>query len=140
MGHETSEVTGFAIDITPGGTLTDLSGDINSAQLTGSKELLDDTGLGDSRRTRISGLAGPTGVVINGWHNSTTRGAFPPNMFDSDTSRTIEVLLASGEYWTGECFPESGTPFGSSVGAVNTFSVNWSAENGLTQTSITAVV
>lgn len=139
MAHETSEITGFAMDSTPGGSLVNLSGDINTVTVSGGKELLDDTGLGDTRRTRVPGLAGPTSVSINGWHNSTTRAIFTPDFFDSDTSRTIEVKYASGDFHSGEAYPENGTPFSSNVAAVNTFNITFTAENGLTGTSVTGV-
>lgn len=139
MAHETSEIVGFALDSTPGGSLVNLSGDINTVSVSGGKELLDDTGLGDTRRTRVPGLAGPTSVSINGWHNSTTRAIFTPTFFDSDTSRTIEIKYATGSYWKGETYPENGTPFNANVAAVNTFNITFTAENGLSATSVTGV-
>jgi len=139
MANETSKVTGFACDnATSTGVLTDLSGYCNNVTWTGAMEMLDDTGLGDTDHTVVAGLGNAKTVAVNGMLNSTTRSIFAPLAAASTTkTKTIEVKLASGDYWTGEAWPDNvtlGLPLG-----LNTFSCNFSAQSGLSQTSITAV-
>ena len=139
MAHEDSKVSGFAVDnATSTGVLTDISGSCNSITWTGSMDQLDDTGLGDSDRTVIAGLGNAKTVAVNGMLNSTTRAIFAPLAAASTSkTKTIEVKLATGDYWTGEAWPDNvtlGLPLG-----LNTFSCNFSAHSGLTATSVTAV-
>jgi hypothetical protein len=140
MANENSTVTGFACDdATSTGVLTNISGFVNNVSFDGGLELLDDTGLGDGDRTVIAGLGNARNVNVNGWLNSTTRAIFAP-LAGSATSKTktIELKLATGDYWTGEAWPES-VNLSINVGAVNSWSCNFRAQSGLTSTSITAV-
>ena len=136
MANETSKVTGFSVDSSVG-ALTDISGFVNNVTWTGAMEMLDDTGLGDTDHTVVAGLGNAKTVSINGYLNSTTRAIFAP-LAAASTSllKTIELKLATADYWTGEAWPDNVsivTPLG-----LNTFSCNFSAQSGLTSTSITA--
>ena len=136
MANETSKITGFAVD-NAAASLVDISGFCNSVTWTGAMEMLDDTGLGDSDHTVVAGLGNAKTVAVNGMLNSTTRAIFAPLAAGSTTvSKTIEIKLAAGDYWTGESWPDNvtiGLPLG-----LNTFSCNFSAQSGLTTTSVTA--
>jgi hypothetical protein len=138
MANEFSNVTGFACDDS-GATLVDLSGFVNNFSFDGGLELLDDTGLGDSDRTVVAGLGNARNVNVNGWLNSTTRAIFAP-LAGSATSitKTIELKLATGDFWTGEAWPENVNLSGG-VGTLNTWSCTFRAQSGLTATSVTAV-
>jgi len=100
-------------------------------------EMLDDTGLGDTDHTVVAGLGNAKTVAVNGMLNSTTRAIFAPLAASSTTlTKTIEIKLATGDYWTGEAWPDNvtlGLPLG-----LNTFSCNFSAQSGLTGTSASA--
>ena len=136
MANETSKITGFACD-NSAGTLTDISGDVNNVTWTGAMEMLDDTGLGDTDHTVVAGLGNAKTVSINGYLNSTTRAIFAPLAATSTSiTKTIEMKLATGDFWTGEAWPDNvtiNTPLG-----LNTFSCNFSAQSGLTATAVTA--
>ena len=136
MANETSKVTGFACD-NAAASLTDISGSCNSVTWTGAMEMLDDTGLGDTDHTVVAGLGNAKTVAVNGMLNSTTRAIFAPLAASSTSiTKTIEIKLATGDYWTGEAWPDNvtlGLPLG-----LNTFSCNFSAQSGLTSTSVSA--
>lgn len=138
MGHETSEVTGFAID-NESGTLTDISGDVNSLTWDGGQELLEDTGLGDGRRTVVAGLANASNIQINGMLNSTTRAIFAPVVDGTSVTKTAEIKLATGDFYSGEVWPETVTGLSTNVGQLNTFSATLRAQDGLSATSVSAV-
>ena len=137
MAHENSKVTGFAVD-NAAGTLTSISGSVNQVSIDGGMELLEDTGLGDTIRTFVDGLANGSNVSVNGMLDSTTRGIFAPLTNGTTVAKTIEVKVATGDYWTGEAWPER-VSLSSSPGAINTWSCTFRAVAGLTSTSVTAV-
>jgi len=136
MAHEDSKVSGFAVD-NAAASLIDISGSCNAVTWTGAMEMLDDTGLGDSDHTVVAGLGNAKTVSVNGMLNSTTRAIFAPLAAASTSiTKTIEVKLATGDYWTGEAWPDNvtiGLPLG-----LNTFSCNFSAQSGLSSTSVSA--
>lgn len=138
MTHEISKDVGFAMDNTAG-TLVDLSGSINSLTVDGGQNLLEDTGMGDTRVTLLPGLANASTVQVNGFHNSTTRAIVMPLVDRTSVTKTIEVKLATGDYWTGEAWPEAVQGLSASPNSINAWSITFRAQNGLTQTSVTAV-
>jgi hypothetical protein len=136
MAHETSKVTGFAIDNSTG-ALTDISGSVNSVTAQRGFEELDDTGLGDSIHSRVPGLGMASTYDVNGWVNSTTRTIFAP-LVHKDTgapTKTISIKEATGVYYKGEAVVSNVT-MGKSVGSLNTWSCTVTAVAGLTQTSV----
>lgn len=134
---ETSKVSGFAID-NAAGTLTDISNYVNNVDWSGGNEKYDDTGLGDTRHTQVLGLGVASQVSVNGWMNSTTRAIFAPIVDGTSVNKTIEIKLASGDFYGGECVPDA-TAIGLPVAALNTWSCTLSPVNGLTGTSVTSV-
>lgn len=140
MANENSSVTGFAMDnATSTGVLVDISGYVNTVSWDGGMNLLDDTGLGDGDETVVAGLGNARNVSVNGMLNSTTRAIFAP-LAASATSKTktIELKLATGDYWSGETWPES-VNLGINVSQLNSWSCNFRAQSGLSQTSVSAV-
>lgn len=137
MAHETSKVTGFAMD-NASATLVSISGSVNQVSITGGTEQYEDTGLGDTRHTFVLGLGTPVQVSVNGYLNSTTRAIVMPLVNGTSVNKTIEIKMATGEYWTGEAIPQNVNP-ATNMGALNTFSITFQANDGLTKTSVTAV-
>lgn len=137
MAHETSKVTGFAMD-NASATLTSISGSVNQVQLTGGTEQYEDTGLGDTQHTFILGLGTPVQVSVNGYLNSTTRAIVLPLVNGTTVNKTIELKMATGDYWTGEAIPQN-VQANTNMGQINTFSITFQANDGLTSTSVTAV-
>lgn len=137
MGHEISKVAGFAMD-NASATLTDISGSVNQVTVSGGTEQYEDTGLGDARHTFILGLGTPVTIAVNGYFNSTTRGIVLPLVNGTTVTKTIQVKSATGEYWTGESIPTD-VQGSLSMGAINTWSITFQANDGLTKTSVTAV-
>lgn len=140
MAHETSKVTGLAIDNSTG-TLTDISGSVNMYRLNRAFEELEDTGLGDTTKSYIDGLGDAPRIPLNGHLNSTTRAIFAPLAAENtsvSTVKTLELKLASGDYWTGEAIVND-VELSVGVGQLNAWSCNLRAQSALTQTSVTAV-
>lgn len=137
MAHEISKITGFAMD-NASATLTDISGSVNTATLSGGTEQYEDTGLGDARHTFVLGLGTPVSVAVNGYLNSTTRAIIVPLVNGTTVTKTIQLKMATGEYWTGESIPTD-VQASLNMGAINTWSVTFQANDGLTKTSVTAV-
>ena len=135
MAHENSEVVAIGLD-DESGSLADISGSINSVSWDGGQELLEDTGMGDGRRTVIAGLADASNIQLNGMHNSTTRAIFAPVVDGTSITKTVELQLASGDVYTGEVWPERVTGFNAQVGQINTWSCALRAQDGLTSTSV----
>lgn len=134
---ETSKVTGFAID-NAAGTLTDISNYTNNVDWGGGNETYDDTGLGDTRHTKVPGLGVGSTITANGWMNSTTRAIFPPIVDGTSVNKTVEIKLASGDFYSGSCAPQN-TAVSLPTAALNTWSITLEAVNGLTGTSVTGV-
>ncbi len=137
MAHETSKVTGFAMD-NASATLVSISGSVNQIGISGGTEQYEDTGLGDTRHTFVLGLGTPVQVTVNGYLNSTTRAIVLPLVNGTSVNKTIELKMATGEYWTGESIPTN-VNADSKMGALNTWSITFQANDGLTETSVTAV-
>ena len=134
MTNWISSVAGFRIDGATG-TLTDIKQYVNSVDLEGGPNFLDDTGLGDTRERVLAGLATATKISINGSLNSTTEGIFGPIVNGTTVTKTIEIKWATGKYHTGEVWPEK-VRIGSRVKEKSVFSVDLMAEYGLTRTSV----
>ena len=62
----------------------------------------------------------------------------PNCLWRGTVNKTIELKMATGEYWTGEAIPTN-VNADSNMGALNTWSITFQANDGLTKTSVTAV-
>lgn len=133
MGHVNSDVAGFWVD-SETGVLTEISGSTINVNPQGGQELLDDTGLGDSRHSMLPGLANATSVPANGYLDSTTEAIFAPLLDGTSVTKTIQVQFISGQYLSGEAWPED-VQLGSSIDALSTWSCTFTAEDGLDRTS-----
>lgn len=136
MTNWISSVAGFRID-NASGSLTDIKQYVNSVDVEGGPNFLDDTGLGDTRERVLAGLAQATKVTINGSLNSTTEGIFGPLVNGTTVTKTIEIKWTTGKYHTGEVWPEK-VRLGTRVKEKHVFSLDLMAEYGLTRTSVAA--
>lgn len=134
MAHITSDVASFKVDDSAGSIAT-ISGSVNSVTVDGGDNLLDDTGLGDSQHSVISGLGQPTTITVNGWLDSTTEAIFAPIVGGTSITKTIDIGLVSGQFLSGEAHMTS-VSLGASVDAVSTWSCTFQAQSGLTRTSV----
>ena len=83
-------------------TLTDITGSVNSVSFDGTMSVLEDTGLSDTQRTYLPGVADGT-ISLNGFVDSTTRGIFAP-LVNQRTSitKTFELQIAASMFLNGE--------------------------------------
>ena len=136
MGHKTSIDMAMQID-NAAGTLTAITGSVNSQSLASAMSVLEDSGMGDEERTYLPGLAGAT-LDVNGFLDKTTEGIFGPLVGNrTSKSKTVQFTAYSGRYYTGETLP---TAVGIS-GSPDTLEV-WSAsltfDGAVTRTSVAA--
>lgn len=137
MAHKTSKDLGLKID-NSAGTLTAITGSVNSQSIANAITILDDTGNGDTQHTTLTGLAGAPTVALNGWLNSTTTGIFHPVLQGTSTTKTMEYQSYSGRYLNGEFnmsdYQETGTP-----DTLQTWSANFTATGAINRTSVALV-
>jgi hypothetical protein len=136
MGHVQSDVASFRIDDSTG-AIAVISGSVNSVSMDGGQELLEDTGLGDSRRTVVAGLGAASNASVNGMLDSTTEAIFGPLTDGTSITKTVGIGFVTGQYLNGEVWPESVT-LAMNAGEISTWSVNLRAQDGLTRTSVVA--
>jgi hypothetical protein len=136
MGHVQSDVASFRIDDSTG-AIAVISGSVNSVSMDGGQELLEDTGLGDSRRTVVAGLGSASNASVNGMLDSTTEAIFGPLTDGTSITKTVGIGFVTGQYLNGEVWPESVT-LAMNAGEISTWSVNLRAQDGLTRTSVVA--
>ena len=77
MANPTGKDVAVKVDAIAGGSLVDLTSAVNSASLSATQSILDDTALGDEEKTYVHGLAGAT-VSLNGFYNTTVEAVFGP--------------------------------------------------------------
>lgn len=136
MANWISSVSGFRMD-NASGTLTDIKLYINSVQVEGGPNFLDDTGLGDTRERTLAGLATATRISINGSLNSTTEAIVSPLVNGTSVTKTLEIKLNTGKYLNGEAWPER-VRVSLTAREKSVFSMDLTAEYGLTKTSVAA--
>lgn len=135
MAHRNSNAVYVYVDNTVG-TITNLSGDVNSLTFDGGQNLLDDTGMSDTRHTVIKGLANASNVSLNGWLDSTTEAIWGPVIDGTSITKTVAISFdSSSSWWTGEVWPESVT-LSAGIDELQTWSAELRAQNGLSSTSV----
>ncbi len=134
MAHFTFKDMGVKLD-NASGTLTDISGSVNSASFDGSMTMLEDTGIGDTEGTYLPGVARGT-VTINGFVNSTTRAIMAPLVGQhTSVAKTVQVLISTGQYLNGEAYPSAVTISGA-PDTLELFNSSWQADGGFNSTSV----
>ena len=135
MAHLLSDVTTVRID-NESGSITAYSGSINSVTIDGGDTLIEDTGLGDTRRTEIQDLKPIQTIVLNGFINTTTESLVDSLVAGTSLAKTVEIKQLSTQYISGEGLVESvsrSIPVG-----LQTFSLTFHSANstGFVRTSV----
>lgn len=139
MAHDTSKITGFAID-NESGTLKNISGDTNNVSADNPIEQLDDSGLGDTMRTYVDGMGDSPTITANGWLNSTMRSIMAPLVYTATSVsnvKTVEIKYAAGVYRTGEATVQNANMV-IGVGQLGTWSLTLRPTASFTATSVSA--
>ena len=135
MGNRNSDAVYIYID-NASATITDISGQVNSLSWDGGQNLLDDTGMSDSRHTVVAGLANASNASLNGWLNSTTEAIIGPLTDGTSITKTLAISFdSSATWWTGEVWPES-VNLSAGVDELQAWSAELRAQNGLSSTSV----
>lgn len=138
MAHKTSKDMGFALD-NAAGTLTAISGSVNNQAINHAITILDDSGMGDTQHTTLTGMVAAVTIPLNGLYNSTIDGIFGPvAVAGTSVTKTAEFKAYTGRYYTGEVniqdYSISGTP-----DTLEVWSATLVASGAFTRTSVTAV-
>ena len=134
MANKTFKDFRFKID-NAGGTLTDITAYVNSDELAGDLNLMEDTAEADEERSFLPGVAGAT-ISINGFVNSTTEGIFGPLVGNrTTTSKTVEYQHYTGAYHNGEIYPTNVRTSGGSD-ALRMFSADLTFDGLVNRTSV----
>ena len=135
MAHRNSDAVQIKLDDSTG-SIVDISGDINSLSWDGGQNLLDDTGMNDTRHTVVAGLANASNAALNGWLNSTTELIFGGVVDGTSITKTYGHTFDDGAtWWTGEVWPEAIT-ISASIDGLQAFSGGLRAQDGLSSTSV----
>lgn len=135
MAHRNSDAVQVKVDGSTG-TVVDISGDVNSVSFDGGMNLLDDTGMNDTRHTVVAGLADASSVSLNGWLDSTTEAIWANVVDRTSITKTFGVTFDDGTtWWTGEVWPED-VSLSAGVDELQAWSVTLRAQNGLSSTSV----
>ena len=133
MGNYTGKDVTFKID-NASGAITAITSSINSASITGTLAVLEDTALSDGSQTFLPGVSGAT-ESINGFWNATTAGIFGP-LIGNRTTVTKSVQYGDGiGYYTGEVFVTNVQVSGQ-VNTVQTFSADLTFDGAVNKTSV----
>lgn len=133
MAHLTFKTATIKLDSSTG-TLTAITGSVNSASLSAALNLLEDSSAGDDDRTYVPGLHGKT-ISLNGWINTTTEGIIGPLLVDR-TSITKTVEYYNGvKYYNGEVWPGN-VQISGSPDTLQTWSMDLTFDGGANRTSV----
>ena len=124
------------------GTKTDITAYLSSASIRAVQDTIEDTGLSDSNRSYLFGLAGAT-IPLAGMVNTTTDGIFGPLVGNRTTAtKTIEYRAHytdstgnAGRFYTGEVLVSS-VEYSGSVNSLETFSAEATFDGAVTRTSV----
>ena len=128
MANLSSKSMGVFVD-NASGTLTDISGYVNSQSLATAITVLEDTGMGDIGQTSVLGLENLVTLSLSGWVNSTVDGIFGPvAVNNTSVTKTAQFKMSTALYYNGEFWPNSyevsGTP-----DTLQTWSVELTSQN-----------
>lgn len=118
------------------GTLTDVTSYLTSGSIRSTQDTIEDTGMGDTERQYLFGLAGAT-FPIAGMLNSTTEGIFGP-LVGNRTTATKTFQYDSGAaagVYRGEVLVTS-VEVSSSTNSLETFSAEATFDGAVTRTSV----
>ena len=101
MAHLLSDVATVRLD-NASDSITDISGSINSVVVEGGNALVEDTGIGDSRRTEIPDVNPIQSITLNGWIDTTSELIVSPLIDGTSLAKTIEIKQLTGVFLSGE--------------------------------------
>ena len=135
MAHLTSVDMAFHID-NAAGTLTAITGSVNSQALSAAMSVLEDTAMGDEERTYLPGLAGAT-LDVNGFLNTTTDGIFGPLVGNrTSKTKTVQFTAHAARFYTGEVLPTA-VGISGSPDSLEVWSASLTFDGAVTRTSKT---
>jgi len=122
-------------------TLTDVTAYLNSADMTRALDLIEDSGLSDTNRSYLFGLAGTT-ISLSGMVNSTTDGIWGPLVAAATSvTKTLEYRAYYtnstgnvGRFYYGEVLI-SNVRYSGSVNSLQTFSADHTFDGAVTRSS-----
>lgn len=117
------KVTRFWLD-SAGGTLTEISDQINSESLAEAVDILEDTALNETSRSILSGNTSFT-LSLNGWYDTTSANSVADIIqpaLGTSVTKTFQAQRGT-HYYNGECLPAAWE----SSGAQGRNLVTWSA-------------
>lgn len=135
MAHRNSDAVQIKVDDSTG-SIADISGDVNSVSWSGGQNLLDDTGMNDTRHTVVKGLANASEISLNGWLDSTTQAIWSPVIDGTSITKTFGITVDDGTEWfSGEVWPRD-VSISAGIDELQAWSVTLQAQNGLSSTSV----
>lgn len=134
MANKTFKDFRFKID-NAAGSLTDITAYVNSDELAGDLNLLEDTAESDEERTYLPGVAGAT-VTVSGFVNSTTEGIYGPLIGNrSSITKTVEYQHYTARYHNGEVLVNNAR-FSGGSDALRVFSADHTFTGLVNRTSV----
>jgi len=106
MAHLLSNVATVRLD-SEGDAITDYSNNINSVVVDGGNALVEDTGIGDNRRTEVPDIKPIQSITLNGFIDTTSEALVSSLVEGTSLAKTVEILQISGQYLSGEGMPEA---------------------------------
>ena len=134
MAHFTFADMAVSID-NASAAITEITGSVNSVSFDGTMSVLEDTGLADTQRTYLPGVADGT-VSLNGFVDSTTRAIYAP-LVNQRTSitKSFELQIAANMFLNGEGYPTD-VAFSGSPDAIELWSCNLQLSGAANSTSV----
>lgn len=134
MANKTFQDMALKID-NAAGSITDITGDVNSQALTAALNLLEDSGMNDSERTFLPGLAGAT-IDLNGFVNTTTDGIFGPLIGNRTTvTKTVEFKAYAARFYNGEVWINN-VAYSGAPDTLETWSASLTFSGAVNRTSV----
>lgn len=135
MANKTFKDMDFKID-NASATLTSIIAYLNSQELERAMDLIEDTGMGDTQKQYLSGLAGTT-LTISGMVNSTVDGIFGPliNAQQTSVTKTFEWKAYANRYYNGEVLLTN-IKYSGSTNNLETFSASMTVDGAVNRTSV----
>jgi hypothetical protein len=134
MANTTYRDMAFKID-NASASLTAITAYLNEVGLERTLDLIEDTGMTDTNRQYLHGLAGTT-FTISGMVNSTTDGIFGP-LVNAATSitKTFEYKAYASRFYNGEVLLTS-VKYSGSTNNLQTFSASATIDGAVSRTSV----
>jgi hypothetical protein len=111
------------------GTLTSISSQVNSQALQAGMTILDNTGIGDTAHTTVTGLGAQAVIPLSGFVNSTIEAILGPILNGTTKTKTVEFKVAAGKFFNGEFWPGA-IEFSGSPDTIEAWSMTLTAQTG----------